>query len=186
MTVRSVSTFKYVFRAPGSRVVDSIRFAVGQTTLGLVMVGRSQRGVCAIFLGDDAMALQAQLAAAFPTNELRVDQAALALELRQVIAFIDNEQPAGVIDLDICGTAFQQKVWQALCEIPAGQTRSYSDVARDLGTPEAVRAVAGACASNVMAIAIPCHRVVRSDGSVSGYRWGVERKLALLAEECAQ
>jgi O-6-methylguanine DNA methyltransferase len=113
------------------------------------------------------------------------DERALARELNRVIAFIDKGQPTGVVDLDIGGTEFQQKVWHALCGIPCGQTRSYGEVAQNLGVPEAHRAVAGACAGNVLAIVIPCHRVVRSDGSVSGYRWGVERKRGLLAEERA-
>ncbi|SAK81565.1 methylated-DNA--[protein]-cysteine S-methyltransferase [Caballeronia ptereochthonis] len=186
MTTRSFSAFKYNFRIPGSRVEGPIRFAVGQTMLGMVLVGRSQRGICAIFLDKDAQALKGQLAEAFPNIELQAGQPELARELNQVIAFIDKDQSEGVVDLDIGGTAFQQEVWQALCGIPSGQTRSYSEVAQDLGVPEAVRAVAGACAANVLAIAIPCHRVVRSDGSVSGYRWGVERKRALLAEERAQ
>ncbi|AIV48973.1 methylated-DNA-[]-cysteine S-methyltransferase family protein [Burkholderia pseudomallei TSV 25] len=186
MKTRSISTFKYNFRAPGSQVEGPIRFAVGQTVLGKVIVGRSQRGICAIFLGDEAQALRDQLAAEFPTVELKADQASLERELNQVIAFIDKDQSEGVINLDIGGTAFEQKVWQALCGIPSGKTRSYGDVARDLGVPEAVRAVAGACAANVLAIVIPCHRVVRSDGSISGYRWGVERKRALLADEAVE
>lgn len=186
MTTRSISMFKYNFRAPGSQVEGPIRFAVGQTVLGKVLVARSQRGICAIFLGEDAQGLSAQLAAAFPGIAPRADQASLDAELSQVIGFIDKDQSEGVINLDIGGTAFQQQVWQALCGIPAGKTRSYGDVALDLGVPEAVRAVAGACAANVLALAIPCHRVVRSDGSVSGYRWGVERKRALLAEEAAE
>ncbi|KGX05326.1 methylated-DNA--[]-cysteine S-methyltransferase family protein [Burkholderia pseudomallei] len=186
MKTRSISTFKYSFRAPGSQVEGPIRFAVGQTVLGKVIVGRSRRGICAIFLGDDAQALREQLAAEFPAIELKADQAALGRELNQVIAFIDKDQSEGVINLDIGGTAFEQKVWQALCGIPSGKTRSYGDVARDLGVPEAVRAVASACAANVLAIAIPCHRVVRSDGSISGYRWGVERKRALLTDEATE
>ena len=186
MKTRSVSTFKYNFRVPGSQVEGSIRFAVGQTVLGKVIVGRSQRGVCAIFLGDDAQSLRDQLAEAFPTTELQADQAALERELSQVIAFIDKDTAEGVVNLDIGGTAFEQMVGQALCGIPSGKTRSYGDVARDLGVPEAVRAVAGACAANVLAIAIPCHRVVRSNGAISGYRWGVERKRALLADEAAE
>ncbi|MCJ0762519.1 methylated-DNA--[protein]-cysteine S-methyltransferase [Variovorax terrae] len=185
MKTHSISTFKYSFRAPGSQVQGPIRFAVGQTVLGKVIVGRSQRGICAIFLGEDAQALRDQLAAEFPTIELQADEDSLERELNQVIGFIDKDQSEGVVNLDIGGTAFQQKVWQALCGIPAGKTRSYGDVARDLGVPEAVRAVAGACAANVLAIAIPCHRVVRSDGSISGYRWGAERKRTLLAEEAA-
>jgi len=185
MKTRSFSTFKYNFRAPGSQVEGPIRFAVGQTVLGRILVGRSQRGICAIFLGEDAQTLRDQLAAEFPSIELQADQGSLQRELSQVIGFIDKDQSEGVINLDIGGTEFEQKVWQALCGIPAGKTRSYGDVARDLGVPEAVRAVAGACAANVLAIAIPCHRVVRSDGSISGYRWGIERKRALLAEESA-
>jgi AraC family transcriptional regulator of adaptative response/methylated-DNA-[protein]-cysteine methyltransferase len=186
MKTGSISTFKYNFRAPGRQVEGPIRFAVGRTVLGNVVVGRSQRGICAIFLGEEAQALRDQLVAAFPGIELQADQAALESELNQVVAFIDKDTSEGVINLDIGGTVFQQKVWQALCGIPAGKTRSYGDVARDLGVPEAVRAVAGACAANVLAIAIPCHRVVRSDGSISGYRWGVERKRVLLAEEAAR
>jgi len=186
MRSRSVSTFKYNFRAPGSQVEGPIRFAVGQTVLGRVIVGRSQCGICAIFLGEEVEALRDQLAAAFPATRLQADQASLERELNQIIAFIDKDSAEGVINLDIGGTAFQQKVWQVLCGIPAGKTRSYSDVARDLGVPEAVRAVAGACAANVLAVAIPCHRVVRSNGSVSGYRWGIERKRVLLADEATE
>lgn len=186
MNTRSVPTFKYNFRAPGRQVQGPIRFAVGRAVLGKVIVGRSRGGICAIFLGEDAQALRDRLAAAFPAVELLADQAGLERELNQVIAFIDKDTAEGVVDLDIGGSAFQQKVWQALCGIPPGKTRSYGDVARDIGVPEAVRAVAGACAANVLAIAIPCHRVVRSDGSISGYRWGVERKRALLADEAAE
>lgn len=186
MKTRSVSTLKYNFRAPGRQVEGPIRFAIGQAVSGKVLIGRSRQGICAIFLGDDAQDLASQLAAAFPGIELRTDQAALQQELGQVIGFIDKDTSEGVIDLDIGGTAFQQKVWQALCGIPAGKTRSYGEVARDLGVPEAVRAVAGACAANVLAIAIPCHRVVRGDGSLSGYRWGVERKRALLTDEAIE
>ncbi|HDG9792103.1 TPA: methylated-DNA--[protein]-cysteine S-methyltransferase [Raoultella planticola] len=185
MTTRSVSTFKLNFRAPGSQVEGSIGFAIGRTVLGQVLIGRSERGICAILLGDDVQALRKQLSAAFPATELQDDQNALERELSQIVAFIDKDSFEGVVNLDIGGTLFQQKVWQALCSIPAGKTRSYGDVARDLGTPEAVRAVGGACAANVLAIAIPCHRVVRSNGSISGYRWGVERKRALLTDEMA-
>ncbi|MCJ0762667.1 methylated-DNA--[protein]-cysteine S-methyltransferase [Variovorax terrae] len=185
MTTRSVSTFKYNFRAPGSQVEGPVRFAIGRTVLGKVIVGRSQRGICAILLGNDVQALRDQLATAFPAIELQDGQDALERELSQVVAFIDKDSSEGVVNLDIGGTLFQQKVWHALCGIPAGKTRSYGDVARDLGVPEAVRAVAGACAANVLAIAIPCHRVVRSDGSISGYRWGVDRKRALLTDEAA-
>lgn len=179
------SRFKYHFRTPGSEVEGPVRFAIGRTMLGQLVIGRSGRGVCALFLGDDEGALREQLAAAFPAHELRADQAALERELGQIVAFIDGDAPEGVagVDLDIGGTAFEQKVWQALCRIPAGMTRSYGEIARDIGMPDAARAVAGACAANVLAVAIPCHRVVRGDGSISGYRWGVGRKRELLVNE---
>lgn len=180
-----MTPLKYHFRTPGSRVEGPIAYAVGQTQLGSVLVARSQRGICAIFLGDRPHDLRAPLAAAFPAIELQADPTALSGELDQVIAFIDRKTVEGDIHLDIGGTAFQQKVWQLLCAIPAGQTRSYRAVAHDLGAPQAVRAVAGACAANVLAIAIPCHRVVRSDGAIAGYRWGVERKRMRLNEEAA-
>ena len=180
------SMFKYNFRVPGSQVNAPIGFAIGHAVLGKVLIGRSQLGICAIFLGDDDQTLLSQIATEFPHIELQADQVALQGELGQVIDFIDNDESKGIINLDIGGTAFEQKVWQALCNIPAGKTRSYGDVARNIGMPEAARAVAGACAANVLAIAIPCHRVVRSDGSISGYRWGVKRKRALLTEEATE
>jgi len=183
MKIPSSSPFKYNFRAPGSQVEGPIQFAVSQSAMGKVLIGRSQRGICTIFLGEDAQELRDQLAAEFPNVELQADQVSLEHELDLVIGFIDKQMFAGVINLDVGGTVFQQKVWQALCDIPTGKTCSYSDVARGLGAPEAVRAVAGACAANVLAIAIPCHRVVRRDGSISGYRWGIERKRSLLKDE---
>lgn len=185
MKIPPLFTLKYNFRAPDSQLEGPIRFAIGQTTLARILIGRSQRGICAIFPGEDEQALHEQLAAAFPGVEQQPSQVSLRHELHQVIAFVDKDSYEGGVDLDIGGSPFEQKVWQALCGIPAGKTRSCSEVARDLGVPEAVRAVARACAANVLAIAIPCHRVVRSDGSISGYRWGVERKRALLAEESA-
>lgn len=183
MKTPSYPKFQYNFRAPGSQVEGPIKFAIGQTVLGVALVGRSQRGICAIFLGDDAQSLRDQLAGAFPGVELHSDKASLRTELGQVLAFIGNSAPAGLITLDVGGTYFEQKVWKALCSVPAGETRSYSEIAMEIGAPGAVRAVANACAANLLAIAIPCHRVVRSNGSISGYRWGVERKRALLADE---
>lgn len=179
----SSPAFKYNFRAPGSQVEGPIQYALGRTIRGCIVIGRSQRGICAIFLGDSEQTLCQELANAFPGVEMKAAQSLLHRELRQVIAFIDKDTAEGIVDLDIGGSPFQQKVWQALCAIPAGQTRSYREVAEHLGVPEAIRAVAGACAANVLAVAIPCHRVVRSNGSVSGYRWGVGRKRALLAKE---
>lgn len=186
MNTRPHSAFNYNFRTPGSQVEGPVHFAIGQSMWGTVLVAISRRGVCAIFLGEEAQGLRQQLAAEFPDVELHPGQASAERQLKQVIGFIDKGEPEGVINLDIGGTAFQQNVWQVLCGIRAGSTRSYSDVARDLGKPDAVRAVAGACAANTLAIVIPCHRVVRSDGSVTGYRWGVERKRALLKEEAAE
>lgn len=146
------SALKYNFRTPGSQVEGLIGYAVGQTVLGMVLIGRSQLGICAIFLGEDAQALRDQLAAAFPGIELKADQQPMLRELGQVIAFIEKDTAEGVVELGIGGTPFQRKVWQALCGIPAGRTRSYGEVAQHLGVPEAVRAVAGACAANVLAL----------------------------------
>lgn len=185
MKTPAVPPFRYNFRAPGSPAESAICYAVGHTALGLLLVGRSQRGICAIFLGDAAQALREQLAGAFPYSELRADQATLQRELDQIASFIDRGHCEHTIDLDIGGSAFEQQVWRALCAIPAGQTRSYGGVAAALGMTAAVRAVARACAANVLALAIPCHRVVRSDGSLASYRWGVQRKRALLAAEAA-
>lgn len=183
MNTRSTSTFNYHFRTPDSPVQGPIYFAIGGAMRGKVLIGQSAHGICAIFLGDDARALRGQLAAAFPGAQRRAALELLQHQLGQVIDFIDHGTTEGTIDLDVGGTAFEQKVWRALCAIPAGATRSYGEVARDLGMPGAARAVARACAANVLAAAIPCHRVLRGDGAISGYRWGVERKRALLAGE---
>jgi len=186
METRLGAPFKFNFRAPGRQVKGPIRYAVGQTVRGMVLIGKSRQGICAIFLGERAQQLHEQLAAAFPDVERMADPQSLLGELRQVVDFIDKDRAERVIDLDIGGTSFQQEVWRALCGIPSGQTLSYSEIAQHLGMPDAVRAVGGACAANVLAIAIPCHRVVRSDGTISGYRWGVDRKRALLADESGQ
>jgi AraC family transcriptional regulator, regulatory protein of adaptative response / methylated-DNA-[protein]-cysteine methyltransferase len=162
-----------------------IRFAVGQCSLGAVLVASSHRGVCAIMLGDDPDQLVRELQDRFPSIELVGDDAAFAHLVARVVGFI--EAPAGRLDvpLDMRGTAFQQRVWHALRDIPAGATATYSGIAERLGVPGAARAVASACASNAIAVAIPCHRVVRRDGALSGYRWGVERKRAMLDREVA-
>ena len=171
------------YRAGGANA--EILFAIGECSLGAILVARSARGVCAILLGDDPDALARDLQDRFPQAQLIGDDAEFARLVASVVGFV--EQPALGLDLplDLRGTAFQQRVWQALREIPAGATASYSDVARKIGKPGAVRAVARACATNNVAVAIPCHRVVRNDGALSGYRWGVERKRALLARESA-
>ena len=169
------------YRAGG---VDArIEFAIGQSSLGAILVARSQRGVCAISLGDDPDALLRELQDRFPRAELVGCDAGFERLVAQVVGLI--EQPGIGIDLplDVRGTAFQQRVWDALRKIPAGETASYTQIAQRIGAPKSVRAVAQACASNTLAVAIPCHRVVRSDGALSGYRWGVERKRELLARE---
>ncbi|OBX34665.1 bifunctional transcriptional activator/DNA repair enzyme Ada [Halomonas elongata] len=161
----------------------AIRFAVGECSLGSVLVACSARGVCAILLGDDPDDLVRDLQDRFPQAELDAGEASFESWVAQVIGLIDDPALGTELPLDIRGTAFQQRVWQALREIPAGTTASYTEIAERIGSPAAVRAVARACAANPLAVAIPCHRVVRQDGNLSGYRWGIERKRALLERE---
>ena len=160
-----------------------LRFAVGQCSLGAILVARSEVGICAILLGDDPDALTRELQDRFPRARLIGGDASFEGWVARVVGFV--EAPAIGLDLplDIRGTAFQQRVWQALQAIPPGETASYAEIARRIGAPAATRAVAQACGANALAIAIPCHRVVRQDGGLSGYRWGVERKRALLLRE---
>jgi AraC family transcriptional regulator of adaptative response/methylated-DNA-[protein]-cysteine methyltransferase len=169
------------YRAGGVDV--RIEFAIGETSLGAILVARSQRGVCAISLGDDADALLRELQDRFPRAELIGGDEAFETLVAQVVGLIEQPGIGHELPLDVRGTAFQQRVWQALRQIPAGETASYAQVAQRIGSPKSVRAVAGACAANTLAVAIPCHRVVRSDGALSGYRWGVERKRELLSRE---
>jgi AraC family transcriptional regulator of adaptative response/methylated-DNA-[protein]-cysteine methyltransferase len=172
------------FRKGGAEV--TIRFAVGRCSLGDILVARSARGICAILIGEDADALVRDLQDRFPKAELVGGDRDFEAQVARVVGFV--EAPALGLDLplDIRGTAFQQRVWQALRDIPAGQTASYAEIARRIGVPGAVRAVAGACAANPIAVAIPCHRVVRTDGALSGYRWGIARKRALLEREATR
>ncbi|CAI8849760.1 DNA-binding transcriptional dual regulator/DNA repair protein Ada [Pseudomonas sp. IT-P44] len=169
------------YRAEGQN--NDIRFAVGQCSLGAILVAQSERGVCAILLGDDPHQLVCDLQDKFRRANLIGADHGFEQLIAQVVGFI--EAPAIGLDLplDVRGTAFQERVWQALREIPVGSTASYADVAQRIGSPKAVRAVAQACGANSLAVAIPCHRVVRSDGNLSGYRWGVERKRQLLERE---
>lgn len=160
-----------------------IRFAVGECSLGSVLVAVSEEGVCAISLGDDPDSLVRDLQDQFPRAELIGGDHEFEKLIAQVIGFIEAPRARFNLPLDVRGTAFQLRVWQALREIPAGSTVSYTEIAERIGAPKAVRAVAQACASNHIAVAIPCHRVVRNDGALSGYRWGVERKRALLKRE---
>ena len=164
----------------------TIRFAIGACSLGAILVAMSGKGVCAISLGDDPNELVRDLQDRFVNADLIGGDRDFERLAAKVIGFV--EDPASGLDLplDVRGTAFQQRVWQALQKIPAGQTASYAEVARRIGDPKAVRAVAGACGANAIAVAIPCHRVVRTGGAVSGYRWGVERKAALLKREAGE
>jgi AraC family transcriptional regulator of adaptative response/methylated-DNA-[protein]-cysteine methyltransferase len=171
------------YRAGGADT--EIRFAIGECSLGSILVAASERGVCAILLGDDPDALARDLQDQFPRAHLIGGDAEFEQLVAKVVGFVEAPGLGLDLPLDVRGTAFQQRVWQALREIPAGRTVSYSDVANRIGAPKSVRAVAHAIASNTLAVAIPCHRVVRNDGGLSGYRWGVERKRALLELEAA-
>ncbi len=164
---------------------EAIQYAVGPCVLGLVLVAATERGVCAINLGDTARELVGALCTRFPKADIREGGPALNEWLEQVVGLMDSPGRELNLPLDIQGTAFQQRVWKALRKIPAGSTLSYTQLAEQVGSPKAARAVAGACAANRLAVAVPCHRVLRNDGSVSGYYWGVERKRALLAQEAA-
>lgn len=160
-----------------------IHFAVGQCSLGAILVAQSPRGLCAILLGDDPQALLEQFQDRFPQARLIGADEAFEAVVAQVVGLVEAPGLGLDLPLDLRGTVFQERVWRALQDIPIGETVSYAELARRIGAPTAVRAVARACAANSLAVAIPCHRVVRSDGGLSGYRWGVERKQALLELE---
>lgn len=161
----------------------TIRFAVGQCTLGAILVAQSQHGICSILLGDDPEHLLRDLQDQFPKAELVGGDADFEQLVAQVVGFVEAPAAGLNLPLDVRGTAFQERVWQALRDIPPGATASYASIAQRIGAPRAVRAVAQACAANPIAVAIPCHRVVRRDGGLSGYRWGLERKRELLQRE---
>ena len=171
------------FRSGGSGNV--IRFAVGECSLGAILVAATAKGVCAIEFGNDPEMLVRALQDRFPRAQLLGGDKAFERLVAEVVGFVEAPGRGLDLPLDIRGTAFQQQVWKAIRDIPAGSTASYRDLAKRIGAPKAVRAVAQACGANAIAVAIPCHRVVRTDGSTSGYRWGVERKRALLDREKA-
>jgi AraC family transcriptional regulator of adaptative response/methylated-DNA-[protein]-cysteine methyltransferase len=172
------------YRAGGAG--ETLRFAVGQTSLGPILVAATDKGIAAIEFGDDPEGLVKDLQDRFPAARLIGADAAFEGWVARAVGLVEFPSQPFDLPLDVRGTAFQQRVWQALRAIPSGSTASYSDIAQRLGMPKSVRAVAGACAANRVAIAIPCHRVVRNDGALSGYRWGVERKQALLDREAAE
>jgi len=169
------------YRAGGANT--QIRFAVGECSLGSIVVAQSVRGVCAVLLGDDPETLVKQLQDRFPHATLLGGDASFERLIAKVVGFIEAPRLGHDLPLDIRGTAFQQRVWRALRDIPPGTTVSYAEIAARIGAPKSARAVAQACGANPLAVLIPCHRVVRSDGSVSGYRWGIERKRQLLQRE---
>lgn len=169
------------FKAGGR--TEQIRFALGQCSLGAILVAATTRGVCAISLGDEPEPLLHELERQFPRAELVGGDHEFETWVARVVALVEQPRRAQQLPLDIRGTAFQERVWKALRRVAPGRTLSYAELAERVGSPAAVRAVASACAANRLALAIPCHRVVRTDGSLSGYRWGVERKRELLARE---
>ncbi len=160
-----------------------IRFATTMSYLGWVLVAATGKGVCAIDFGDDPEALRDRLLARFPRAELQENDPGFAKLVTGVITLLESPRNGPDLPLDIQGTAFQRRVWTALRDIPAGSTATYTEIAARIGNPKAVRAVANACASNTIAVAVPCHRVLRSDGKLAGYRWGLERKRMLLEKE---
>jgi AraC family transcriptional regulator of adaptative response/methylated-DNA-[protein]-cysteine methyltransferase len=169
------------YRAGGANT--ELRFAVGECSLGSILVAASARGVCAILMGDDPDQLVRDLEDRFPRATIKGGDADFEQRIAAVVGFVEAPGLGLDLPLDVRGTAFQQRVWEALRAIPAGETVSYTALAQRIGLPKSVRAVARACAANALAVAIPCHRVVRKDGALSGYRWGVERKRALLERE---
>jgi AraC family transcriptional regulator, regulatory protein of adaptative response / methylated-DNA-[protein]-cysteine methyltransferase len=172
------------YRAGGAD--EQIKFAVGQTSLGAILVASSKKGVAAILLGDDPDKLVRNLQDRFPRAQLVGADRAYEALVAQVVGLIESPGTGLDLPLDVRGTAFQQRVWRALQEIPVGETVSYADIAQRIGCPKAVRGVAAACAANKHAVVIPCHRVVRRDGSPSGYAWGVERRHTLLVREASR
>lgn len=162
---------------------EEMQVTIGESSLGLVLVAQGANGVIAVLLGDDRDALRRDLEARFPDAMLTDRDAKLDERTAEVIRLVESPEHSINAPLDMRGSEFQRKVWQALREIPAGKTASYTDVASRIGRPRSVRAVAAACAANHLAVVVPCHRVVRSNGQLAGYRWGVERKRTLLNRE---
>jgi AraC family transcriptional regulator, regulatory protein of adaptative response / methylated-DNA-[protein]-cysteine methyltransferase len=172
------------YRAGGAN--EEIKFAVGQTSLGAILVASTKKGVAAILLGDDPDELVRNLQDRFPNARLIGANRDYETLVAQVVGFVEAPRIGLNLPLDVRGTAFQERVWKALQEVPAGATVSYAEIARRIGAPKSVRGVAGACAANKLAVAIPCHRVIRNDSSLSGYAWGVDRKRALIDREASQ
>jgi AraC family transcriptional regulator of adaptative response/methylated-DNA-[protein]-cysteine methyltransferase len=162
---------------------EDIRFGFGESALGTVLVAASDKGVAAILMGDVRDVLRRELADAFPHARLIPEEAGLAQMVGQVVGLLDAPHKGLDLPLDIRGSALQQAVWQALRDVPSGQTATYGQIAKALPLPATAQDVGAACAANVLAVAIPCHRVVKADGSIAGYRWGVQRKRRLINRE---
>ena len=160
-----------------------IRYAIGQSYLGWVLVAATELGICRIDIDDDRECLRARLAASLPEAELLDNDSNFNETVSRLLSFLEKPGQHWDLPLDIQGTAFQRQVWMALRDVPSGTTVSYADIADRIGRPKAARAVAQACASNKLAVAIPCHRVVRSDGELGGYRWGIGKKRMILERE---
>jgi AraC family transcriptional regulator, regulatory protein of adaptative response / methylated-DNA-[protein]-cysteine methyltransferase len=169
------------FRAGGANT--DIHFAIGECSLGAILVAQSERGVCSILIGDDPRLLIEDLQDTFPNAHLIGNESGYEDLVAKVVGMVEKPAMGFDLPLDIQGTAFQQRVWKALQQIPVGTTASYADIAKRIGEPKAFRAVAQACGANTLAVAIPCHRVIRNDGGLSGYRWGIERKRTLIGRE---
>lgn len=165
--------------------VDTISYATGESALGPVLVARSVSGVCAILIGADNDELVADFVARFPNAKLVASEAVVHDDLMKVVHFVDKPTGGLYLQLDLRGTPFQRRVWEQLRTIPIGTTVTYSELARSIGAPNSVRAVASACAANPIALAVPCHRVVGSNGDLAGYHWGVERKRVLIKKEAS-
>lgn len=170
-------------RISADATAEKITYGIGQSSLGTVLVARSEAGVCAVSIGTASNELKNGLADQFSDAKLIRDDVTLARDVQKVVSFIDDPKNTPEFVLDVRGTEFQKRVWDVLLRVPTGKTITYAALAARIGEPNAVRAVASACAANAIALAIPCHRVIRSDGTLSGYRWGVEIKRALLAKE---
>lgn len=162
---------------------EATSFIVAPSSLGHILIAATGKGICAVLIGDDRQALIADLKARFPQADLIADDAALKSKAARIAALVETPDAAFDMPLDIRGTIFQQRVWKELLAIAPGETATYADLAKAIGQPSAARAVAAACAANPLAIVVPCHRVVSSNGALSGYRWGIERKKALLDRE---
>ncbi len=162
---------------------DEIQYNIGECSLGNILVAESERGICAIALGDGSSALIAYLHKLFPNAAIQPAGPEFERKLAQVITYVDAPESGFSLPLDIRGTEFQQMVWREISKIPPGTTSTYTELAKQIGSPKSVRAVANACAANKLAVVIPCHRVIQKNGSLAGYRWGLERKRLLLQRE---